>query len=151
MEIYLEGIAMRRYNLLRESAYRDWPWVLFEYRLRSPEAEYRQEKIENNFLCADAVAARPQALGADTAACVRRKSMWPEAYWIAGFHHWFPEGSEVETTSIARGATLRGPAKARTSFPKPFSPEGRSSNRPSARWASGESVASVAKTPKEGL
>ncbi len=43
MEIYSEGIDMRRYNLLRESASRDWPWVFFEYRLRSPEAEYRQE------------------------------------------------------------------------------------------------------------
>ncbi len=77
--------------------------------------------------------------------------MWPEAYWMARFQHRFPEGSEVETTSIARGATLRGPAKVRTSLPKPFSPEGWSSNRPSARRASGESVASVAKTPKEGL
>ncbi len=75
--------------------------MFFEYRLRSPEAEYRQEKIENDFLCADTVAARPQAFGADTAACVHRKLMWPEAYWTAEYQHRFPEGSEVETTSIA--------------------------------------------------
>ncbi len=29
--------------------------MFFEYRLRSPEAEYQQEKIENDFLYADTV------------------------------------------------------------------------------------------------
>ncbi len=75
--------------------------MFFEYCLLSPKAEYQQEKIKNNFLCADAFAARPQALGADTAACVRRKLMWLEAYWTAGLQHRFPEGAEVETTLIA--------------------------------------------------
>ncbi len=56
-----------------------------------------------------------------------------------------PKCSEVETTlnrSTPGGATLKGPAKT-------FSPEERSSNRPSARQASGESVASVTKIPGE--
>ncbi len=101
MEIYLEGITMCRYNLLRESASWGWPRVFFEYRLLSPEAEFRQEKIENYFLRVDPFAAKPQSLGADTAACVRWKLMWPEAYWTTGSQHWFPEGSEVETTLIA--------------------------------------------------
>ncbi len=76
------------------------------------------------------------------------------AYWTAGYQQLFPESYEVKKhidRSTRGGATLRGPARARTSFPQPFSPEGRSSNRPSAQRASGKSVASVAKITEEGL
>ncbi len=51
MEIYSEGIAMRRYNLLRESASRGWPRVFFEYRLRSPEAENTGRKRSKTIFC----------------------------------------------------------------------------------------------------
>ncbi len=94
------------------------------------------------------------SLGAETAACIRQKLMWPEAYWTSGYQHRFPEGSEVETTLIAQphgGQPSEALREQGPSFPKPFSPEGRSLNRPSARRALGESVASVAKIPKESL
>ncbi len=151
MEIYSEGIAKRLYNLLREPASRGWPRVLYQYRLRSPEASYRQKKIEKDFLCAETIAAKPwggncsvHSPEIDVARSILDIGIPTSISW--GFR-----GGNNLDRSTPWGATLRGPARARTSFPKAFSPEGRSLNRPSAQRALGESVASVAKIPKERL
>ncbi len=94
--------------------------MFFKHRLQTPEAEYWQEKTENNFLCAETIAAWPQAIG--TEIYVARRVM--DGRIPPLISRGFRGGNNLDR-STPWGETLRGPARARNSFPKSFLPEGR--------------------------